>query len=619
MTEATLRRFPVWVFIVLVVFVAAYDYYVLLDEVTGNHRRLVVIYRVMAAALVAGGASLVLVQHRLGIWLVALGALLDGVVTVIYVLFNRYFGGILSTYDASNADEGAAVLDYVLADLMHWADLKVLVAPLALVVLAAMATTRVWDFRVKRWFLWKFDLRLVAIIMGIMMYITPYLVYRSLNEWRTQGAATFIHVGGLMGFLSYDLIDSLSRGNGEGIALNYPAIQGETYKALPFRKYSGANVIFLQVESLDSAIVARQHDGTPVAPFIQSLSQRSVNLRRHIALHTKGSVDADASVITGSFPAPYRSLYSSVDLARYPSIARDLSATGYTTAVFHSNRGSFFDRDKAVRSVGFDKWYFQPFYAEALGTGKGWGVNDEDFLRLTADEIARLPAPFFAHVITITSHAPFDFDIKGKHAPVFESIQDPLLRGYFDAIHFVDQAVEKFFGQLEEAGLLNNTVVILYGDHDAHLYYPGEEKGGMRYLSMDYLGDLSSEALSYPSHVPAMIITPDGATGVIDKPTLHVDLVPTTLNLLGLETPAETYLGNSVFSGRGTPMIIDNNKEPHLIYGGCIYRRAQSGYQLDRHTRWLDGESCPEPPKFLTTDADEVVKYSRGMWRKYRR
>ena len=100
------------------------------------------------------------------------------------------------------------------------------------------------------------------------------------------------------------------------------------------------------------------------------------------------------------------------------------------------------------------------------------GLSDKSFFKQSIEKLISVKenhdGPFWATLITLTNHTPFrDYNYEFDFDADF--MEETKMGDYFKTLNYFDEALGEFIQGLDEAGLLENTVVILYGDHDAHL------------------------------------------------------------------------------------------------------------------------------------------------------
>jgi arylsulfatase A-like enzyme len=154
-----------------------------------------------------------------------------------------------------------------------------------------------------------------------------------------------------------------------------------------------------------------------------------------------------------------------------------------------------------------------------------------------------LPRPYFTFLITLGLHHPFDlFPDRHKVLDVGEIAGTPL-GNYVHAMHYFDASLAEFIADLERAGVLADTVVALYGDHEAGL---GPDPRLLAIAGMDAHDPSAPARLR---RVPLFVLVPGGRlVGEVPVVGGHVDIAPTLLALLGLDAPA-SFLGSPLAPG----------------------------------------------------------------------
>lgn len=231
----------------------------------------------------------------------------------------------------------------------------------------------------------------------------------------------------------------------------------------------GTNVIVVVFEGLQTMAIGASIDGEPVTPALTALMDESLYFPATFSQVGKGNTsDAEFTLNTGWYSPP--GLAPSLFFAdrELPGLPRKLSARGYTTATFHANDASFWNRDELYPALGFRHVYDRSFF----GTEDmylGWGVHDEDLFGATLPLIVDLHAedePFLAEIVTLSSHAPFS-PTPAARQPIAlpQRYRNTTAGDYVTAIHYADEQLGVFVESLEEAGVLDDTLLVVVGDH----------------------------------------------------------------------------------------------------------------------------------------------------------
>ncbi len=333
----------------------------------------------------------------------------------------------------------------------------------------------------------------------------------------------------------------------------------------------GQNIICIQVESLDSSIIGHTYGGRDIMPFLKSLKDQSLYFDNFYAQHTNGSFDAELSLLTSVYPINKNYGFKVNDLASFDSLPRVLRDAGYETVAFHGNDKEFFFRDKAYEELGFNRFYSREDYDESAmmfsNEGSTFGINDYDFFKQSAETLKTIEQPFFALLITVTSHTPYSFYPEKLSVEAFDDIQNPLVRGYFNSMTFVDRSLEMFFSRLADAGLLEDSLIIIYSDHDAAIDRP------LYTSKREFVLD---RQVKIPEHIPLLLIHPDIEPGISHKEGSPVDIGPTILDLLGEIEKPEEFLGYSLLSPIESPVFF-LKELPQVIEQGQLLGIAPDG------------------------------------------
>ena len=173
----------------------------------------------------------------------------------------------------------------------------------------------------------------------------------------------------------------------------------------------------------------------------------------------------------------------------------------------------------------------------------GMGLSDESFLTQVAEKMQKMEEPFYSFIITLTSHHPFTMDEKYCKINLKEEHKGTLFGDYINSINYFDTALQKFFNELKEKGLYEDSIFVIYGDHFgiANYNYPDvyfvKELMDSQYTYMDML------------NVPLIIHIPEMEKAeTIETVAGHVDVLPTLLHLLGIENNKGIMMGNDIFS-----------------------------------------------------------------------
>ncbi len=223
-------------------------------------------------------------------------------------------------------------------------------------------------------------------------------------------------------------------------------------------------VVIIQVESLESDILAFDVGSGPVMPFLRDVSRRSM-LYRITPVHESGSCDADYAMLMNLYPGRDVTPYAVPEFDFSHSLAAHAREAGYRSVFFHGNDRSFFTRGAAIDKMGFDLALFRENLESRYGlTSSHWGISDRDLLSVSSSLLTGDPDPSLHFIITLTSHGPYHF-LDPEECELFPRATN-MREHYLNSMRFVDTQLRTYIGKLP-----HGTLVILYGDHASHVDY----------------------------------------------------------------------------------------------------------------------------------------------------
>lgn len=300
---------------------------------------------------------------------------------------------------------------------------------------------------------------------------------------------------------------------------------------LPENSYSGMfegkNLIVLQVESLEDFVIGQRVNGQEITPNLNRLLDNSLFFSNFYEQVWNGtSSDADLMTNTSVYPVRQGSTFFRFPGNTYNSLPKILESHGYQTLAIHSDKGGYWNWRQALTGIGFqrtmDEGYFQ------MDEKIGLGLSDGSYLRQVGSVIKQEKQPFYTFLVTLTSHAPFDLPDQYRDLNLDPELDQSKLGGFFQSIRYTDQQIGAFIDKLDKDGLLDNTVIAIYGDHTGvHKFYDDEIR---------QLKNPEDWWLEGHNRIP-LIIYSKGMTGEQIKTTGgHIDIMPTLAYLMGVDS-----------------------------------------------------------------------------------
>jgi hypothetical protein len=312
-----------------------------------------------------------------------------------------------------------------------------------------------------------------------------------------------------------------------------------------FGTFRGKNVILLQLESFQQFIVGHRIHGVEITPFLNQLARSGISFSNIHSQYGMGhTADVELAVLQSLYPqrdevANYRHFNK-----RFRGLPRILKDEGYTTAAFHGFSGDGYNRRTMFRAFGFDSYFARE---DLVSTDViGFGMSDISFFKQITRKLAAMAKPFFGFAITLTSHYPYELPEVEKRLDL-SGLSDGL-SDYLHCLHYADRALGVFWKELEHEGLLENTVIALYGDHEGVIHRDITELA--EHLGMEPDDDVLAFTGARLAKVPFVVWSADWQPPypyAAERNGSALDISPTVLHLLGLP-PIPYGFGHELFT-----------------------------------------------------------------------
>lgn len=324
-----------------------------------------------------------------------------------------------------------------------------------------------------------------------------------------------------------------------------------------FGMAKGRNVIYIHLESFQQFLIDYKlkvdDKEYEVTPFLNSLyhSKETFAFSNVFNQVKAGKTsDAETMIETGLFGLNQGSFmvnYGGTNTQQAAPFI--LSKNGYnSSAVFHGNAGSFWNRNTAYKQWGYNYFFDASYFTKQNSSNSfQYGLNDKYMLRDSIKYLERLQQPFYTKFITVSNHYPYTTSLSGDDLgfPLAKT-QDETINGYFATANYLDSSIKAFFDYLKESGLYKNSIIVLYGDHYGI--------SNSRNPSLAPLLDKNSETWSSYDNamlqrVPYMVVIPGMDKGrIIDTYGGEIDMLPTLEHLLGIDSQKFLQVGQDMLS-----------------------------------------------------------------------
>lgn len=333
------------------------------------------------------------------------------------------------------------------------------------------------------------------------------------------------------------------RGSGDRIAMFKPG------------QYAGANVIVIQVESLQRFAV-----GSWVTPNLYALAEASWYFPNGFSQSGLGTTsDAEFAMNASLYPPTDGPASVEYEDRVIPALPRLLGGIGYYSFTMHANTVRYWNRKELYPALGFADYYDRAFFGRnnTIGMGASDRMLFMKALPVIVEEASR--GPIYCQLVTLTPHHPFRMPPSTIKLNLPAWLEDSTVGNYLEAMNYEDRQIGWFVDKLKENGLWDRSIVVIYGDH-----------AGLRASDLDKDENRSRlEAVlehSYTSmdraNVPIIIHVPGQESGVFCTTAVgQVDIMPTIADALGLDLTGVPHMGRSVFEAT-RPLLVGRSGLP---------------------------------------------------------
>ncbi|WP_338218115.1 LTA synthase family protein [Lacticaseibacillus salsurivasis] len=349
----------------------------------------------------------------------------------------------------------------------------------------------------------------------------------------------------------------------------------------------GKNVFVIHLESLQQFMIDFKWDGQEVTPNLNKIYHENNTLSFDNFFNQVGqgkTSDAELMLETSLFGLQEGSAMqidgTSNTFQAAPAILAQQG--GYTSAVAHGDVPSYWNRDNTYKSWGYDYFFSKSYFPKVKDYDVGYGIKDKIFMKDSAEYAQQLPQPFYMKLITVTNHFPYTLDKKNQTISKTDT-GDKTVDGYVQTAKYLDQSIGEFMSWLQKTGLDKTSMVVFYGDH--YGISDNHKKAMAKLTGIEGFNDYNNAMYQ---RVPFMIHM-DGLKGGIDHTYGgEIDVLPTLLHLLGIDTSNYVMMGNDLLSPEHDQTVAFRNGDwvtPTITKVGSEYFNTTSGKRLENLTK----------------------------------
>ena len=401
--------------------------------------------------------------------------------------------------------------------------------------------------------------------------------------------------------------------------------------------FKGKNVLFIHAESIQNFLVDLKVNGNEVTPNLNKMAQEGMYFSKFYPQISVGtSSDTEFTLLTGLMPSSSGTVFVNYYDRTYKGMPNYFNKMGYYTFSAHANNADYWNRKTMHMNLGYKDFYAKEVLEVPEDVNDpeyiGLGLSDKSFFRQITpilEDIKNNKSPFFGTIITLSNHSPFndvekygefdlglDYEIEDENGEKVKEraryLEGTSMGNYILSAHYADQALGEFLDTIRNSDIGENTIVILYGDHEARLAkkefdrlynYNPETDGNKSSEEEDYY-DVYGYNYELLKNTPFIIWSSETNFSKKIESTMGMyDVLPTIANMFGFEE--EYSLGHDIFSNNEKIVVFPN--------GNILTDKVYYSESNDEYITFTDLPIDSDYIERLKRHASDVLEVSNGI------
>ena len=315
-------------------------------------------------------------------------------------------------------------------------------------------------------------------------------------------------------------------------------------------RFAGKNLIFISAEAFSAEAIDPER-----TPTLYRMATKGINFTDYYQPASAGTTGGEFQNIFGMLP-----MYGGASMGEmtgnncYLTMSYQLNALGYYGMAFHNNDYTYYSRNITHNKLGYSEGYY--------GVGNGlegyiteqWPESDLEMMEATVDMYIE-HQPFDIYYMSVSGHSLYSRDGNAMSKKNWASVEgregSERVNAYLACNVELENAMKYLLERLEEAGIADDTVIVISADHFPYGLDDDGTLGDLPYLSELYGYNVTD--LMQRDHNRLIIWSgclEDEEPLIVDTPTFSLDILPTLLNLYGVQWDSRVLVGRDVFSNK---------------------------------------------------------------------
>ena len=313
--------------------------------------------------------------------------------------------------------------------------------------------------------------------------------------------------------------------------------------------FKGKNLIFITAEGFDT--IALDEELTPTLYKMANNSYVFTNYYQ--PLYPVSTSDGEYLNLTSLIPKQgVWSFYKSANNKQPFGLGNIFKAEGYLTYGFHNHNYKYYSRHKSHPNIGL-KYIGCYNGLEKKMNCKHWPNSDNEMIKATTDYYLEKDKPFATYYMTVSGHLQYNFygnSMANRNKKAVKNLKySDAVKAYIATNIEFDKAMKTLLDRLEEAGKLDDTLIVIAPDH-----YPY----GLTKKQLNERSNIDRTNKFENYHTTLIMYNPSIEKTVVDKTISSIDIIPTVYNLFGLDFDSRLFMGRDIFSDEESIVILSD-------------------------------------------------------------
>ena len=516
--------------------------------------------------------------------------ILDLLISILLFADNLYYiysSSVLSVAQIANLQYG----EEIMGTIPMLIEIKHIIYFVDIILIIILLLTKIIKIEIKDKADWKRNtLRIISGIIAICLLFTIDAKYVEKAGEDPYNKNTQVKKGTIYGYHLSDIESlinikkSAKYDKKEELVSDYKKLKEKYNEKYEESNYNlkgilkGKNVIIVQLESVQEFVINKTINGKEITPNLNKFISENIEFSNMFMQSYSTTADSEFSAVTSLYPMENGMSYSRYYSNKYDDIFTMFKNEGYDTSYMHGNYGYFWNRENVYKSFGVNHLELKNQFNDISENIMGY-LSDELLYKQAVEKLKTYNMPFFSFIVSASSHTGFTLDgleDRGKISIDVGKYKSTFFGNYLESVNYADYAFGTFIEELKNADLYDDTVILIYGDHNGIDMYNEEMLDFLEQVNPN-INDVDIR-LNYIRVACSMKIP--GIEGItIEKPVSKLDIKPTFEYLI--DGKAGVSLGTNMFARKDFISLNNERIVTSRYYYDERWFRRSDGMEID--------------------------------------